>query len=134
MERDVAAAAAVGLPGWRWCAGIATLGGGRVTWVDTEPQVDADTLELVDVPGGTPYDGDHRLRTPLPNVDDAATAGCLLAMLGRRVVQLHPARTGWTVRLARTDGDVLLHCTEATLGRALVAAAGALGSWPEVAP
>jgi hypothetical protein len=134
MERGVAAATAAGLPGWRWCAGMATLGGGRVSWVDTEPQMDADTLELVHAPGGTPYDGDHRLRTPLPNVDDAATAGCLLAMLGRRVVQLHPARTGWTVRLARTDGDALLHCTEATLGRALVVAAATLGGWPEVAP
>ena len=134
MERDVAAATAVGLPGWRWREGVATLGGGRVTWVDSHELMDVDTLELVAVPGGVPFDGEQRLRTPLPDVDDAATAGCLLAMLGRRVVQMHPARTGWVVALARTEGDGLLHCTEATLGRALVAAASALGGWPEVAP
>ena len=132
MERDVAAAVAVGLPGWRWREGIATLGGGRVTWVDSEPQMDADTLELAHVPGGVPYDGDHRLRTPLPNVDDAATAGCLLAMLGLRVVHLHPARAGWAVEVAHEQGTT--RCTEATLGRALVAAAATLGGWPEVAP
>lgn len=133
MERDVAAAVAVGLPGWRWREGIATLNGGRVTWVDGEPQVDPDTLELVTPPEGVPYDGDHYLRHPLPDVDDAATAGVLLAMLGRRVVQLFPSRTGWTVQVADAEGGTL-HCTGATLGRALVVAAGALGGWPTVAP
>lgn len=134
MERDEAAAAAVALRGWVWVAGMAATSGGRVTWVDHEPQVDPDTLELVQPPGGVPYYFDEPLWNRVPDPDDAATAGVLLAMLGRRVVQLYPARTGWSVALAREGGDGLLHCTEATLGRAVVAAAVALGGWPVVAP
>lgn len=136
MERNEAAAAAVALRGWVWRAGMATMTGGRVTWVDHGPQIDPDTLELRLLVSGTPYDGDYVVRQGLPNPDDAATAGVLLSMLGRHVVQLYPSRAGWTLEVAAatdTEGSTL-RCTERTLGRAVVCAAGALGGWPTVAP
>ena len=75
---------------------------------------------------------------PVPNPDDpmGATAGCLLALLGRQVAVRQ--RGQWMVEwrgmapLAPGLGSVLRSVTGtgSTLGRACIAAAEALGRWP----
>ena len=103
---------AVSLPGWRWMPGMRNDRGGRLVI------------------------GDESARRT-PDHDDPATAGCLLALLGL-------GRPGWWVATtvlengqhivrasrwghARVEGQAL------TLGRACIAAAEALGRWPNVA-
>jgi hypothetical protein len=72
----------------------------------------------------------------LPDPDDPATAGCLLALLGGQVTIRR--RGQWVVEwrgmapLAPGFGSVSRSVTGtgSTLGRAIIAAAIALGRWP----
>jgi hypothetical protein len=84
---------------------------------------------------GTPQDGGHCLQgDALPDPDDPATAGCLLALLGDRVNVYGPLGTddednGWEVVL-RSSADERTRGRGSTLGRACIAAAEAIGLWP----
>lgn len=93
---------AVNLPGWRWMPGMLTDCGERVT----DP--------------GICYLG------TLPDPDDPATAGCLLALLGSRCRVWQDREDGlWTVEIGAWRASM-----HATLGRACIAIAVALGRWP----
>ena len=89
---------AVGLPGWRWMPGMLAL----------PPKADRCQRDGQMMPGR------------LPDPDDPATAGCLLALLNPRRWE-SPAVYQWI------DAQSLEY---PTLGRACIAAAEALGRWP----
>ena len=130
---------AVGLPGWQWMPGMAVdsgndLGVVTVVWrSDNEPddvfvQYDEECPALNIIEAGDDWSR--------PNPDDPATAGCLLALLGRQVTVRQ--RGQWVVEwrgmapLAPGMGPVSRSVTGtgSTLGRACIAAADALGRWP----
>ena len=102
---------AVSLPGWRWLPGMLNDKGGRL-------------VDGVDSP------------RRFPDPDDPATAGCLLALLGGQVTIRR--RGQWVVEwrgmapLAPGFGSVSRSVTGtgSTLGRAIIAAAAAIGRWP----
>ena len=122
---------AVSLPGWRWMPGMRI--GGEVS--DRHKRV-----------------GDHwHMRSAMldprrahawPDPDDPATAGCLLALLGPNLTAYdfgsyadEPGENGMRFRVVLygdNKGKPLswppVDC--ATLGRACIAAAEALGRWP----
>lgn len=61
-----------------------------------------------------------------PDPDDAATAGCLLALLGEALVCVAKEGRVWSAIVARGD----LEGYGTTPGRAAIAAAAANGCWP----
>jgi len=98
---------AVSLPGWRWMPGMQTC--------------EDDSVRIII--GGTTIEGDD-----WPNPDDPATAGCLLALLGRGARKLVPPFrdcSWWCIYLSGGG-----YVEERTLGRACIAAAAAIGRWP----
>ena len=134
---------AVGLP--MWPHGTVAKRRGVVGWVSGVealsrmlPPVDrlrvifvaelgTTTFYQVVAPGGYPQirmvNGRHEF---VPDPDDPATAGCLLALLGSGVrVWMDGADDLWTVEVGGVRASM-----HATLGRACIAAAAALGRWP----
>ena len=125
---------AVALPGWRWIPGMRSgyAGkGGRVRGVSG----DGEWVESFrDDARGLWVD---QVDDAWPDPDDPATAGCLLALLGRAVRVVSEDTTcapDWYYR-----AHVPFHLShdgrgygiaEPTLGRACIAAAEALGRWP----
>ena len=86
----------------------------------------------VSLPGWRWMSGMQTLHLPnpgLPDPDDPATAGCLLAMLGDRLESVDRLDDGFRVmwfsweRIVSTPGFV-------SVGRACIAAAEAIGEWP----
>jgi hypothetical protein len=119
---------AVAIPGWRWMRrmvsnhGATYLGAG--CWIDgaAAGAVYAD-----------PNDGE------VPDPDDPATAGCLLALLGSRcLVRILPREGRALYEVVIPSGltpDGRPHRVNGTnLGRACIAAAAALGRWPGGTP
>ena len=117
---------AVGLPGWRWMPGMRVRNGDVRQW---------GTLAAVHPDGHVDYwdpEFEELLTGKHPSwldidPDDPATAGCLLAVLGK------DAR--WLRAQAGDGGHVeYRHYHLATwrpnLGRACIAAAEAIGRWP----
>ena len=119
---------AVSLPGWRWMPGMLNrkdgtryMGSARWAWDD-------------------PYR--HHAQgiadDDWPDPDDPATAGCLLALLGptpsegymAHVLPPSSAVTKWRIHM-NTAQTGPLSAYGSTLGRACIAAAEALGRWPE---
>ncbi len=96
---------AVSIPGWRWMPGVRD---GRTG----ERYEDGDGPWIVN---------------KWPDPDDPATEGCLLALLGAvaEAVWFSGDCSMWAVQ---HDGERLLYTS---LGRACIAAAAALGRWPE---
>lgn len=75
---------------------------------------------------GSGWEWDDSKGEILPDPDDPATAGCLLALLGSGVrVWMDGADDLWTVEVGGVRASM-----HATLGRACIAAAEALGRWP----
>jgi len=99
---------AVSIPGWRWMPGM----------IDTYP-----SFRLV-----VDYDPElDDLSDSVPDPDDPATAGCLLALLGPCEVghdDTDPECGPWSVEIPG------VFRMGPTLGRACIAAAAALGRWP----
>ncbi len=97
---------AVSLPNWRWMPGMNIPGHGRiiVSWYKDK-------------------EGDK-----WPDLDDPATAGCLLKMLGEVVSVMQSKDKSWWVTSPRHNG---WKGESATLGRACVLAAHAIGKWEE---
>jgi hypothetical protein len=143
---------AVSLPGWRWMPGTVTIGDIRL--LDVYPE-SGDWTGVFASKGGTVLVAgfeDH----DLPDPDDPATAGCLLALVQGAIDVSFQCSAWWTtynVRCSRLtvgmtgDGDkweVRAHghdphhnagwskpvATGSSLGRACIAAAEALGRWP----
>lgn len=139
---------AVSLPGWEWMPGMRSeintdtrraayrwLAGpsddrhyGHVVIVEDKHGHACRTLATLQ-PG--PND--------LPDVDDAATAGCLLALLGDSLTRVfwHGINVTVLVNIMPPEGErvfILKHgergFNQPTLGRACIAAAEALGRWP----
>lgn len=109
---------AVGLPGWRWMPGV--------QWAALRAApLDAVTGRMDDrtrtmYAGWAPYPG------AAPDPDDPATAGCLLALLGSGVRVWMDVDDGlWTVEVGGVRASM-----HATLGRACIADAAAIGRWP----
>ena len=105
---------AVSLPGWRWMPGMRNVIPPRS---DGGPGFASRILDA-ELTGPPPLTG-------LPDPDDPATAGCLLALLG----------PGYAVAVS-IDGWVSVGSwpsvfgEDSSLGRACIAAAEALGRWP----
>jgi hypothetical protein len=125
---------AVMLPGWRWMPGMLV--------VDTASNpAYRFTGRAWDDGGVVSDDGDGLnleciCRVEWPDPDDPATAGCLLRLLqvdpleGFMCHILPPSSmvTEWRVYLKMSGGNHTGY--GATLGRACIAAAEALGRWP----
>ena len=122
---------AVSLPGWRWMPGMLNVIPPRN---DGGPGFASRILDA-ELTGPPPLTG-------LPDPDDPATAGCLLALLGPNLTAYdfgsyadEPGENGMRFRVVLygdNKGKPLswppVDC--ATLGRACIAAAEALGRWP----
>jgi len=116
---------AVSLPGWRWMPGMRTIH--DIIILDVYPESGCETGVFASR-GGTVivagFEDDD-----VPDPDDPATAGCLMALLGA----LGPIMDGLSLagrmdvwsRLMRA----LMHDPK-DIGRACIAAAAALGRWP----
>ena len=107
---------AVSLPGWRWTSGMH----------DTEGRTYVGCGEWVEVEGCAGLSITAGRDDPLPDPDDPATAGCLLALLGDRLLGVFRRGDEWIVRI---NGYAADHAGS-TLGRACIAAAVLLGRWP----
>ena len=123
---------AVSLPGWRWMPGMAALPIPRDASNLAAPARAVSAEESFCV-GPSSWDRGPGLinRDDVPDPDDPATAGCLLALLGPGAWDnVAPGSTqaydgeGWW---AWVDGE---WSEGLTLGRACIAAAEALGRWP----
>jgi|GEM_PF-1395231 len=125
---------AVSLPGWRWMPGmLASLGRARLRVTS------AGGGELRGLRHGRVVWSDDGV---VPDPDDPATAGCLLALLGSNMTVYdfgsyadEPGENGMRFRVVlygNNKGKPLhwppVDCS--TLGRACIAAAAALGRWP----
>ena len=105
---------AVALPGWEWLMGMLAY--------DTGLRFDEFSLMF-------DWEGDS-----VPDPDDPATAGCLLALLGPYACSLHDAG-GWMAGVGSPAGAKFrVTHSGSSLGRACIAAAEALGRWPGGAP
>ena len=120
---------AITLPGWRWLAGMSTLYSGRLVAGGFLVTVRADEGGLYPAVGG----GVDEVGTDLPAIDDPATWGALLSLLGDKADRclpgsaLHPDLSGWYwYDGAEWKGD------EADLspGAAAISLANCLGEWP----
>ena len=106
-------ALAVSLTGWRWMPGMRAL--------DTGLRLDEMTDDW---------------EASLPDPDDPATAGCLLALLGTEVWRIGARDDGYLILnfrhgIAYWDADAPGGwVSAASLGRACIAAAAANGRWP----
>ena len=102
---------AVSLPGWRWMPGMRNV---------VPPRRDgpgfASRILDAELTGPPPLTG-------LPDPDDPATAGCLLALLGSFAVY----DDGPTTWVCEHHGA---RSVQRNVGRACIAAAEALGRWP----
>ena len=129
------AASVVALPGWRWVPGMLLTTGGR----GCQATVYADGGILLDLGDGSEVtnelgDGGRRLTrpeeserddpadAPLPDLTDAATGGCMLAMLGPCSVSSVPG----SIKLSASDIQVLY---ASTLAEACASLALARGRW-----
>ena len=112
---------AVSLPGWRWVRGMHDAD--ARTFIEYADCGEAQWLWAAD-------DGCEHLPVEgrLPDPDDPATAGCLLALLSA------DGRPVSATRMTPLSVTVWRHGlgthTAPTLGRACIAAAAALGRWP----
>ena len=121
-------ALAVSIPGWRWIRGMHDTD--ARTFIEYADCGEAQWLWAAD-------DGCEHLPVEgrLPDPDDPATAGCLLALMGP-VVNVIVRESTTVVRILPDDPppDELkgesTRGSGATLGRACIAAAAALGRWP----
>lgn len=127
---------AVSLPGWRWmdgAAGHGPLGEFRVASVMENRTIETDSMAYMC--DGNSGQCTEKMQTvaadvAIPDVDDPATAGCLLALLGPGGAVRHDTDRGgdpntytaWCDADGRGDGP--------TPGRAIVALAESLGHWP----
>lgn len=136
---------AVSLPGWRWMPGMRVLRtthpvvqerGGPVVVpvrlidsITNAEEIGGTTLlhgNLLEA-GHAVVNGYHRVADMLPDPDDPATEGCLLALLGERECpRRHPGGL-WVIT---TGGVRPTIATGSVLGRVCIAAAEALGRWP----
>lgn len=112
---------AVSLPGWRWMQGMAMR-------AHNVPRGFSERVH-VNMAHNAPASWEW------PNPDDPATAGCLLALLGRPLCAAEPRGPAWWITLhvmehPDADDDGMLMLRGNTLGRACIAAAEALGRWP----
>ena len=96
---------AVALPGWRWMRGSRALTG-----------------------RGNPAGSGALSSDAWPDPDDPATAGCLLALLGPLVTMTFGRSGAYIVHVA--GHKVPVFGEGASIGRACIAAAQALGRWP----
>ena len=121
---------AVSLPGWRWMPGMLCIWPNGNEWrVGQVNGVDGEN-DLPNYPAGG-WGDEYPDRTGgHPDPDDAATAGCLLALLEpaspcpfRRPGGLWVVTAGQTIHGAWAISPL-------PLGRACIAAAEAIGRWP----
>lgn len=117
---------AVSLPGWRWMPGMLV------------PSPGHGRLDDDDVSDHPKYTLPWRYAADcFPDPDDPATAGCLLALLGKNIYHIRTASTKNGQALWQwynpTPDDAGEHWSaeRLPLGRACIAAAEALGRWPE---
>ena len=120
---------AVSIPGWRWMVGMLSRnfdGPVRVESVDgTQPGIlrwcrYTDEAMHADIRSA-----------PVPDPDDPATAGCLLALLGNpEVVDERADHLRRDECYADVVIDAVMSGTPGRISRACIAAAGALGRWP----
>ena len=113
---------AVSLPGWRWMPGMLACHG---SW-------SARVVERKRTGGARLSGGGDVGHGCWPDPDDSATAGCLLALLSDTFAPLATGFGDGFVVCLIVDGTTI-EGTGSTLGRACIAAAEALGRWPNLA-
>lgn len=102
----------VACPQWRWMPGMA--------WVRNAPG--AQSLSSMQGRCASQMDCDQMPSSMIPDLTDAATVGCLLAMLGASLLSIGSALpAGWLV-LTRHGGDRVHQNGGATLGEAVARA------------
>lgn len=119
---------AVSLPGWRWMPGMLAINFDGPIRVESVECGEPGVLRMCRFTDGLEH-ADIR-SMPLPDPDDPATAGCLLALLGPGGSVRHDTHRGddpntytaWCDADGRGDG-----CTP---GRAIVALTESIGHWP----
>jgi len=116
---------AVSLPGWRWMPGLRVRSGSVRSWGTAVTVYPDGFVDCWDPEFEELFTGVHPSWLDI-DPDDPATAGCLLALLGSGVrVWMDGADDLWTVEVGGVRASM-----HATLGRACIAAAEALGRWP----
>jgi len=139
---------AVSLPGWRWLPGMVEIDGALRVVASEVAAATGLYRGKVAPPDSGSADGwlrawsvnfdpmvDDALYGRLPDPDDPATEGCLLRLIGPRVlVRILPRESVPVVEVVIPSGmmkDGRPHrVSGAHLGRTLIAAAAALGEWP----
>lgn len=119
---------AVSIPGWRWMPGMRWV----VPWLEAAGRLhDSTEAAWYDDPR-TDVKGES-----VPDPDDPATAGCLLALLGTGIYHLRLANMApdgtalWQYFCAESDdAGEQWSAVRLPLGRACIAAAASLGRWP----
>jgi len=107
----------MGLPGWWWMTGM--------RWRVTR---DAPLESLEGRVRGSRGRSEAPYPGAWPDVDDPATAGCLLVLLGPGAAVLAPTTPPWPGGPMRYTGPGIHQALP--LGRACVAVAESLGRWP----
>lgn len=110
---------AVSLPGWRWMPGML----GQTEYGGTDRIMDYTEASQPNV-------------DVLPDPDDPATEGCLFRLLGwphARLVGAVGGRPAYAVTALGGDNLTMGKGRAWGLGRALIAAAAAIGHWPGTA-
>lgn len=127
MTNEELGHAAVLLPEWRWMPGMLD-GASGWRW---------DGISFVEQRARHPQAGNCISGVPAhwPDLDDAATTGCLLAMIGPWLRQLLPPRwegEPWKIFVRDPAGGMRANgwVQGLTLGGACIAAAKIIGEWP----
>jgi hypothetical protein len=118
---------AVSLPGWRWMPGMLARN------FDGPVRVESVTDDQPGVLHRCRWTGDMThadIRSmPLPDPDDHATAGCLLALLGPLGAIMHGLSLAGRMDVWSRLMHALMHDPKG-LGRACIAVAEVNGRWP----
>jgi len=112
-EQNVLSRRAVACKGWRWMPGMRTISGRRLAVVFGESRTAAVLCDLRDDANSDT----EELQGELPDLNDPATGGCLLELLGTSRWMVQTSIVGFKVYTDK-KGDWALLAVATTLGEA----------------